>query len=319
MGFGMDMAAGAANGLLGQVGGMIFGKAQDRRQLKQQEKLQKLQIAGNKEMLDYSNAAQREMQMKMWEDTNLPAQVEQAKKAGMSIASLYGGSGAGGATTGGSGASGSVSGAMAGDPNAGVGMGLQMASQLALMKAQKENIEADTANKKAGAENTGAQTEGTKIDNTVKQETKEATIQTIKERAFQQLAETGISEQNRSVGAETINDRITKIKQEAIGEILNNEATKSGIKLNNERINEIANSIQQRWKDLELQGKGLEVSKENMEKLTEAMLWGAGIQATGNIVKGIVDIATKSKGSSTRISRNSGDGWSTETRSTTNH
>ena len=42
---------------------------------------------------------QRRMQMQMWEDTNYAAQVEQLKKAGLSIGLMYGKGGAGGATT----------------------------------------------------------------------------------------------------------------------------------------------------------------------------------------------------------------------------
>jgi len=238
----------------------------------------------------------------MWNDTNYTARLKQAEAAGVSKAAVLGGSGTGtqGISVSAPGSSGAADAAATTNARSQMmGQGMQLASQLALMKAQKENIEADTANKQAGTEQTGASTEGTKIDNTVKKETQQATISTIKEKAFQQLAETGISEQNRSVGAETQNARINKIKAEAIGQILQNESTRSGTKLNNKRIEEITNSIQQRWKDLELQGRGLEVSKENMETLTEAMLWGAGIQATGNIVRDVVDIASKKGGTKT--------------------
>ena len=34
------------------------------------------------------------------------------------------------------------------------------------------------------------------------------------------------------------------------------------------------------------------IAVENMEKLTEAMLWGAGINAAGNLVKGFMDLRT---------------------------
>lgn len=227
--FGMQLgestAAGAANTLLGQLGGFIFGKQQDKRQLKQQEKLQKLQIAGNKEMLDYSNAAQQAMQMQMWNDTNLPAQVAQAKKAGLSVASLMGGSGAGGATTGGGGASGSVGGAVASDPNGGVGMGLQMASQLALQKAQKENIEADTANKKAETVNTGVKTETGQIEKDIKERTKDDEVTRIREAAYKQVADTAIAAQQQKINEETLQSQIRKIQEDAIGEILNNKQT----------------------------------------------------------------------------------------------
>lgn len=217
--FGMQLAAGAANTILGQVGGMIFGKAQDKRQLRQQEKLNKLQIAGNKEMSEF----ERQQQMKMWEDTNYSAQVEQAKKAGMSISALYGGTGASGATAGG-GSGAAVSGADAGDPNAGVGMGLQMASQLALMNAQKENIEADTANKKA-------QAEGGQIDNIVKGATKDSAILKIQEDANKALAEAVQSQQKQVINEETMQAQIKTIQENAIGKILSNEKATKDVRI----------------------------------------------------------------------------------------
>ena len=64
--------------------------------------------------------AHRKMQMQMWDDTNFAAQVEQLKKAGLSIGLMYGNGGAGGATTAGGQGSGP------GNPGTNaVGMGLQ--------------------------------------------------------------------------------------------------------------------------------------------------------------------------------------------------
>lgn len=106
-------------------------------------------------MTDYQYAKQ----LQMWKDTNYNAQKEQLKMAGLNPGLIYGMSG-GGATTTGSG-SGSVTGANA--PTGGrevqdiIGMGIQSA----LLKAQKENIEANTAKTKAETENvplTGRQT-----------------------------------------------------------------------------------------------------------------------------------------------------------------
>lgn len=273
--FGMQLAAGAANTLLGQVGGMIFGKAQDRRQLKQQEKLQKLQIAGNKELADY----EQKLAMDMWDATNLPAQVDKAKEAGMSISALYGGKGAGGATTAG-GSAGSASGTAAGDPNAGVGMGLQMASQLALMQAQKENIEADTANKKVdAAKKAGVDTDLVKADISLRGKQELLTDeQWTKAIAESQLA-------NRSLESD-----IARKKAEQVGQELQNQLTDQNRKLSKEQTASIATKLAIEWESLRLTGEGLEVSERNMTKLTEAMLWGAGIQATGKLVDGIMGI-----------------------------
>ena len=51
--------------------GLLLEGHNDRRQLRQQEKLQNLEIKGSKELTDY-NAAK---QLEMWKATNYPAQV----------------------------------------------------------------------------------------------------------------------------------------------------------------------------------------------------------------------------------------------------
>ena len=90
---------------------------------------------------------QRKMQLQMWKDTNYAAQVEEMKKAGLSIGLMYGKGGAGGTTTG-AGATGVSA------PTAPTGMGMiggsQLAAQMAnieLTKAQTENVKADTERK----------------------------------------------------------------------------------------------------------------------------------------------------------------------------
>ena len=52
-GLGADLASGAINGGLGLLLGRITANWQDKRQLKQQGELQKMQMAGQKEMMDY--------------------------------------------------------------------------------------------------------------------------------------------------------------------------------------------------------------------------------------------------------------------------
>ena len=110
-----------------------------------------------REHLD-SMKEQRKIQMQMWKDTNYAAQVEEMKKAGLSIGLKYGKGGAGGATTG-AGATGVNA------PSAPTGMGLQSGSQLAaqvanieLTKAQTENVRADTE-RKLGVDKTKVEAE----------------------------------------------------------------------------------------------------------------------------------------------------------------
>ena len=93
-GLGMQAASQAASGLIGTGMGLLLEGHNDRRQLRQQEKLQNLEIKGSKELTDY-NAAK---QLEMWKATNYPAQVEQMKLAGLNPALAYGMGGAGGVT-----------------------------------------------------------------------------------------------------------------------------------------------------------------------------------------------------------------------------
>ncbi|UYL83849.1 MAG: hypothetical protein [Wigfec virus K19_81] len=144
--------AGSIIGGLSTIGGWLgIGEGrQDRRQINQQTKLNEVNAKTAKEMADHEQA----LKLKMWKDTNYGGMLAEAEKAGVSKAAAIGGSG-----TGTQGASvGSVGGGNAADAasttnarTAQAQAGMQLASQLALMKAQKENIEADTANKTAGA------------------------------------------------------------------------------------------------------------------------------------------------------------------------
>ena len=135
----------------GQLGGAILGiglqAINNGRQVNQQRELTQIQSAAQKDLTDYN----QEKAYQMWQKTNYEAQVEQLKKAGLNAGLLYGMGGAGGATA--NVTAGSVTGGQA--PQGGrevqdlMGIGLQAE----LLKAQKENIQADTANKLADAKN----------------------------------------------------------------------------------------------------------------------------------------------------------------------
>lgn len=139
--------------------GLILGGHNDRRQIKQQEKLQELQIKGQKEMTDYNTSKQ----LQMWKDTNFEAQRKELEKAGLNTGLLYGMGGGGGSTA--SISQGNVSGGQA--PQGGreiqdiMGIGLQYQ----LIQAQKDNIKAQTEKIKAETEKTtGVDTANIKAD-----------------------------------------------------------------------------------------------------------------------------------------------------------
>lgn len=130
----------------------IGEKRQDRRQLKQQGKLNAQQEEANRRMAEFNQG----LQMDMWNKTNYEAQVGKMKEAGINPALMYGGVGAGGSTQsamaapveGGS----AANAAMAMQANTGQAQGMAMLpAQIELIKAQTENVKADTA-KKSGVD-----------------------------------------------------------------------------------------------------------------------------------------------------------------------
>jgi len=177
-------------------------------QLRHQEDFQKQQIKGNKEMQDYS----QKLALDTWDKTNYDAQRKQMEKAGLNPGLMYGMGGSGGATTN-SGSAPSVSSGTAVNSSQN-GMGLQMASQIALMKAQKENIEADTANKKADIPVKGAQ------------------VPNIESGTNKNIADTKLTEQNTAIA--TFNTEIARI---------NSELAVEGKSLNVGMLNEKYNNL----------------------------------------------------------------------------
>ena len=82
---------GTATAGAGAVLGMIGGAIQHNRN----KDVMDINLANSKAMANYN----REQQMQLWRDTNYSAQVQELKKAGLSVGMMYGMGGAGGATT----------------------------------------------------------------------------------------------------------------------------------------------------------------------------------------------------------------------------
>lgn len=143
MGLGADIAGSAANTAIGAGMGLLLGGHNDRRQIKQQQKLQDMQIKGQKDMAGFN----KQLALDMWNETNYGAQRKHMEDAGLNVGLMYGGSGAGGATSN-AGAGGSVTGAAApqggNEVQAGV-MGMMQQAQIDLIRAQtnKTNVEAE--------------------------------------------------------------------------------------------------------------------------------------------------------------------------------
>lgn len=291
--------------------GLLLQSQADKRQMKQQEKLQELQMKGQKEMTNYNTAKQ----LQMWKDTNYSAQIAELKKAGLNPGLMYGMGGGGGTTTGSSG--GSVQGGTAaghqGEIVSMTGMGLQ----LGMMQAQKELLESQAKKNLAeteklsgtdteesqtriksllqGIENQKAQEGLTKVEQMLKEidikvqgDTTEERIDYIVWNSLRALEELDQVSRETYIKKATMNDKIDIVKAEAIGALLRNSLTESQIKVNDEQIKKWAAEISQGWnnlsrqeQELRLKGWEAEIRAQNIGisqvagKLFDQLLEGA--------------------------------------------
>lgn len=196
-----NMASDAANSAISAGMGLILGHQQDKRQMNMARKLQRQQMEGDKEMTDYNY----NKQLQMWEATGYGAQLDQIKRAGLSPALIYGGQGAGGATTNIETGRTSTAGAPTGGGEIQAMMGLGL--QRELLQAQKENIQAQTEKTKAETGNvpkTGAQIEASTMN----------LLQGIKSAEAQQALtelQTELGQIQKQFDTGTLQDRIKQI------------------------------------------------------------------------------------------------------------
>lgn len=149
----------AAGSAVGGILGIATGAINDKRQIRQQRKLQQMQMQGQKEMVNFNN----QKALEMWEKTGYGATVNQIKEAGLNPALIYGMGGAGGQTTGAEGAGPQGANAPVGGQEITqmTGMGIQMG----MMEAQKKLLESQAnlnnveASKKAGVDTDLANTQ----------------------------------------------------------------------------------------------------------------------------------------------------------------
>lgn len=246
--------------------GLVFGDKADKkakeRQFEQQKKLQELQLKGQKEL----NTQGFDLSKRMWDETNYGAQLGHMKDAGLSPGLMYGQAGAGGSTQSGSG--GSVTGGSASSDMSGVGMGLQ----LAMMNAQKENIEADTEQKRAATENTGADTvikgldaEWKKIDNRIKGATAADAIDMVRAEIQRRNEEIIALKHRNGVNMNTYLEQITEVKANAAGSVLRNKAITKGLELSDAQMNKMSQDIAQGWTKLGLDKRGLDQNDERIK------------------------------------------------------
>lgn len=299
--------------------GTIFAKSQDKRQLRQQKKLQALAIEGQKEMNDYNS----QLALQMWKDTNFGAQMQQMKEAGISPGYIYGQSGSGGTTMGaGSGSPISQGQAPTGDA---YGMAMQTGSMRAMAAAQqglieaqakKTNIEADklagvdtkqteaeiaktiqdTANAKLQNEYQNYQNTIASVEAEIKQKTMEEAIDTIAY-ANQKLA--GEAQSAMSDGIiknATAQNVIEQSRLNTIEQQVRIGAIKQGIKVDQAQIKKISaeiakmsEDVRAKWREWEQEEKERWLKERMVEAGEAETAFGTGAMAQ---TKQLVDIVT---------------------------
>lgn len=213
---------------------------------------------------------------------------------------MYGQAGAGGTTQAGSGGS-----ASAGSPatdTTGTGIGAMM-MQAQLLKAQKENIEADTEQKQADTEFTRnqksqeaeartldltqgiknkqatelltkAQTKLQELNNEIRDATANVTIQEITWTSQYALEKLQQAQNDTYISNETRDDKVKQIGLNTILMSIEVEAKEKGIKLTDAQINSIKNTIQQNWQKLEQGQIQLDINEFNANMNAEhPSLW----------------------------------------------
>lgn len=270
----------------GQILGMALGAYNDRRQIKQQEKLQDIQIRGQKAMAMFNY----DQQMKMWEATGYGAQKDQMKRAGLNPALLYGMGGGGGQST--SAQSGSTTGATAQQGGGGeLGMALQGAMQLQLLKAQKENIEADTANKRQGTAKSAMETEQGYLNLDKSSETYWADVTRIKHEAQSAVEKYQSDYAKGVIDVQTMNKRIEEVEVDVANKVLQGAVMESNIKMNEQEMRESAQRIvtqitqlEQRGRELNQRDKEILIKEETNRLIEKGIEWGAAAQVIGKVV-----------------------------------
>lgn len=277
-----------AIGLIGAAAntglGMLTGAAQDKRQLRGQMKLQRQQIKGQKEMGKFNQA----LAIDTWNKTNFAAQRKHMEEAGLNVGLMYEGNAQGGTTS----QPGNVTGGVAAPRSDNfAGLGLQMGMQLALQKAQIENIEAQTEKTKtetiktAGVDTTEAQT---RIEN-LKQSTNNAKVQ----QAILQY-ETVLKETESNVANKSAEDRINTIKSAAskLAQEVRSAKIKGDIDENTAQnvITQINNVTQEQNLRIEAAKTGIEkttqetknLKQDETQKILENAMRKQGIQPADN-------------------------------------
>lgn len=305
--------------------GLLLEGHNDRRQMRQQERMQELQIAGQKEMGKYN----QQLAMDMWNKTNYEAQRKHIEAAGLNVGLMYGTAGQGGTTQT---PTGNVGGGSAEGQKGEIGMGLQLGLQAAMQEAQIKLTEAQTKKtevetaKTAGVDTqkTGQEAKNLEIQSVILQHeekikeiaarvqegTEKEQIEAIENANNKAAAEARSAAVKAGVDQATQNETIRQIKTASTEQLIRIEAARAGIinvkaqtESTKKGIEEIAKRIQnmsaqqrmdwykwsQKEKELWLQEQQQELNRQGVEFQTgtgaDAARWTQIITTVLNTIK----------------------------------
>ena len=274
----------AASGLItGAAGGLFSGikaKKQHKRNkeilaLQNQYEIDRMNLQAdlNKEQADYSQGLQKDMYDytfdKEAEYNDPSAQVERLRTAGLNPALMHGGSG----TTGS--ASGSTGGAQAAGVAALQPMGLQIALQAEMQKAQIDALNAQTLKTNAETAKTASEIEKTKSETNLNKERIEETINNID----------ALQERVRA-------SKVSTKEQEYKNEIL--ERLKSRVYLDENEAGKEYNlqDVLANLAEMEAWNKEIQLNKERAEMIKERRIQERLAEDVESIVRGEIDRLT---------------------------
>lgn len=286
-GFGWGEAAKAVTQIGGQMIANNANRKGQKRQYNYQRNLMDLQTQHQRSL----NEQGREIQMQMWNDTNVGAQMEHMEKAGLNIGMMYGGAGSGGGGTTGSQGGGSAAGGSAQaapQMSMDIGNAIMQAEQVKLMNAQAEKLKAEAASIR-GEEGTQGETqiaeglsriEKLKAETTneeLKQLLTQAQTTTETQRSGQVLQDAilkaeqivKVARENR-IGEDTIEAAKQEIIGRAAGIDITNDLNRERIKLTQQQDEQIENAIAQKWNEISLHDTEVNI------KIAQAIIQGIG-------------------------------------------
>lgn len=273
------MAAGALGMAAVNLGfDQVAADANSRRQFEMQKKMYDISTEKQKEMGEFNQYLAK----KWYTEFQSPsAMMKQLKDAGLNSALMYGGKGGGGASVA-TPQPGSVNAptAAANYGNGGQAAAMGMGLQLELLKAQKENIEADTKNKE--------------MDTTLKDQTQYSVgLQNAIENYVREFDQDGNRVELMSQTSIKVQQKIAELKiaaEQAIGQEITNRLNESQIHVNEGVISKMAADITQRAREITIAEGHLNIAKLLAEFNTrwENIIGKEAVQTIGQILQGLI-------------------------------